>query len=429
LLTPAIPPIVLPQGGFTKIEREWLERWQDRVKEDHVFVICNKMDLVQVEDNGAMIPREEAIQIYFDHNPMFARFSADDPGPSGRGAMVQMMTASMTDAELDNSARPYRKPDTTALKQELEAEIRKIFPRMPPTDPGKPPKFIHFIDAAKALRGQTGGDGASPEFNEMRKRLFAQLRKDHARLTIEKPLQMTAMAGQQLVAYVRSSSPRPSQLYIWLICSCCSCFCYLALMQVERKALSTSATKKMAADQIAACNMHLGQIQEAMDTWSATGGGSRTQSLLYKHGGRKLAELVREFLQCRRLTSNPGKDAVKHFDGPAPSEEKVLDKGGPVCKMMGSQVVDIFVDMNKEKIIDEYRKHSSDPFNTLKHDALADAWTKGKKMATEFLEKMRVVVAKDFHKEISKVVRTFTASNRRVFLLTAERCCLPLAVP
>ena len=121
MLTPAIPPIVLPQGGFTKIEREWLERWQDRVKEDHVFVICNKMDLVQVEDNGAMIPREEAIQIYFDHNPMFARFSADDPGPSGRGAMVQMMTASMTDAELDNSARPYRKPDTTALKQEERA--------------------------------------------------------------------------------------------------------------------------------------------------------------------------------------------------------------------------------------------------------------------------------------------------------------------
>ena len=56
----------------------------------------------------------------------------------------------MSDAQLDQTARPFRAPDTTGLKLELEKEIRKIFPRMPPNDAGKPPKFIHFINVSTA---------------------------------------------------------------------------------------------------------------------------------------------------------------------------------------------------------------------------------------------------------------------------------------
>jgi hypothetical protein len=171
------------KGGFTKNEKEKLAKWRERMDDEHIFVICNKMDLVQPADGGANIPRTKAIQICHDSHPMFANFLTNDLGPGGRTAMVQKMTSLMTDMQLDELARPFKKADTSALQRDLEVEVQKLFPQMVRGEGGAENKFsefIHFIDASEALRAQTAANAClvPPEFERLREVLFHRLQQD-----------------------------------------------------------------------------------------------------------------------------------------------------------------------------------------------------------------------------------------------------------
>ena len=103
-------------------EKGQLLLWKECVKEESAFVVCNKMNALDVDT--APIATEEALQLIVQNNPMFT-------GPTFAAMSVQQrleqytqMHAHMSEDDLDTEARKYKKPDEGATRQLVEEDVR-----------------------------------------------------------------------------------------------------------------------------------------------------------------------------------------------------------------------------------------------------------------------------------------------------------------
>jgi hypothetical protein len=126
-------------GGLTLEEKnvlttwqtQWEKRWEVRPA-SQVIVVCNKMDAIDI--GRAQIPRTECLQLIVDNSKRFKSKRMMKMSREERLEQAEEDYEDSTDAELDDEARPYKKPDEGPIRRKVQEDVRGTVVRF--TGPG-----------------------------------------------------------------------------------------------------------------------------------------------------------------------------------------------------------------------------------------------------------------------------------------------------
>jgi hypothetical protein len=164
-------------GSLTQEEKavliEWSTDWERRWKvapSDQAIVVCNKMNAIAV--GTAPIPKDEALQLIMQHNPMFASPFFTAMPLEQRLEQCTQMHAHMSDDDLDKQARMYKKPDEGPTRRLVEADATLVFTKHIVQHHG-----VHFVSANEALTRSRLGGAQPDEFQALRRCLLDRVEK------------------------------------------------------------------------------------------------------------------------------------------------------------------------------------------------------------------------------------------------------------
>ena len=115
--------------------KEWQDAWYDRWKAkpvEQVIVVCNKMNAIGV--SPAPIPRHEALQLIVDNSKRFQSKRMQKKSNAEKLEEAAEDYEDATDAELDQEARPYKKPDEGPTRRKVQEDVLGTVLRF--TEPG-----------------------------------------------------------------------------------------------------------------------------------------------------------------------------------------------------------------------------------------------------------------------------------------------------
>eukprot|EP01047_Picozoa_sp_COSAG01_P073161 COSAG01_NODE_11840_length_1849_cov_1.579429_1_plen_249_part_00 len=96
--------------------------WQERMKEDQAFVVCNKMNAISV--STAPISRDEALQLIVDNDDRFQSKRMQTKSNEQKLERAREDYEDTTDAKLDAMARLFKKPDEGPTRRQVEEDVR-----------------------------------------------------------------------------------------------------------------------------------------------------------------------------------------------------------------------------------------------------------------------------------------------------------------
>ena len=150
-------------------EKGLLRRWQQATNPPQIFVVCNKVDEVQVDP--APIERAEAEDICRKHHPSFCR-----KPEAVREPLIAATLEDLDAAQIDKFVRKYKPVDLSPIEEFILGTLREIFPQ----DGDRQHAIgtnIHFVNSVAALRAAQQEKEPTPEFSNMREQLFRIIRQ------------------------------------------------------------------------------------------------------------------------------------------------------------------------------------------------------------------------------------------------------------
>ena len=153
--------------------KEWQAKWQERWKakpSGQVLVVCNKMNAIDVSTTP--IPRDEALQLIVDNS---RRFQSERMQTKSNAEKLEEAAADFedaTDAEVDDEARPHKKPDEGPVRQLVLKDASEVFDADVIQQGG-----VHFVSANEALTRSRAGAAQPDEFQALRRCLLDRIEK------------------------------------------------------------------------------------------------------------------------------------------------------------------------------------------------------------------------------------------------------------
>eukprot|EP01046_Picozoa_sp_COSAG06_P073655 COSAG06_NODE_22133_length_733_cov_0.889590_2_plen_90_part_01 len=88
--------------------------------EDQAFVVCNKMNAINA--SSAPLLRQEALELIVDNSKRFKSKRLMKMSREERLEQAEEDYEDSTDAELDDEARPYKKPDEGPIRRKVQED-------------------------------------------------------------------------------------------------------------------------------------------------------------------------------------------------------------------------------------------------------------------------------------------------------------------